>query len=233
MAPTSPKAIGRIAFLRRAANVRRLRRTQEEATMIYELRIYHCVTGRLPALLKRFETTTLELWKRHGIRQAGFWTVLVGRRRQPGFALSARLGIARRARDQMEQVRDRSGMAHQARRKREGWPDRRLDQQHVPAADGVLGGEVTATRCRAASITSSMRCATSTRRPNSTAARLHGRRAQPASLGHPQSRSSSFRVSSSSCWRLRSPKSSAPTASRCCSAASTSRSWRAGRACRC
>ena len=46
--------------------------------MIYELRIYHCVVGRLPALLKRFETTTLELWQRHGIRQAGFWTVLVG-----------------------------------------------------------------------------------------------------------------------------------------------------------
>jgi hypothetical protein len=46
--------------------------------MIYELRIYHCVTGRLPALLKRFENTTLELWKRHGIRQAGFWTVMVG-----------------------------------------------------------------------------------------------------------------------------------------------------------
>ena len=46
--------------------------------MIYELRIYHCVTGRLPALLNRFENTTLELWKRHGIRQAGFWTVLVG-----------------------------------------------------------------------------------------------------------------------------------------------------------
>jgi hypothetical protein len=50
----------------------------QEATMIYELRIYRCVSGRLPALLKRFETTTLELWKRHGIRQAGFWTVLVG-----------------------------------------------------------------------------------------------------------------------------------------------------------
>ena len=46
--------------------------------MIYELRIYHCVVGRLPALLKRFENTTLELWQRHGIRQAGFWTVLVG-----------------------------------------------------------------------------------------------------------------------------------------------------------
>ena len=46
--------------------------------MIYELRVYHCATGRMPALLKRFETTTLEIWKRHGIRQAGFWTTLIG-----------------------------------------------------------------------------------------------------------------------------------------------------------
>ena len=46
--------------------------------MIYELRVYHCVPGRLPALLKRFETITLGLWEKHGIRQAGFWTVLVG-----------------------------------------------------------------------------------------------------------------------------------------------------------
>ena len=46
--------------------------------MIYELRVYRCVPGRLPALLKRFATTTLDLWKKHGIRQAGFWTTLVG-----------------------------------------------------------------------------------------------------------------------------------------------------------
>jgi hypothetical protein len=46
--------------------------------MIYELRIYHCVPGRLPALMKRFETITLALWERHGIKQAGFWTTLVG-----------------------------------------------------------------------------------------------------------------------------------------------------------
>ena len=46
--------------------------------MIYEMRVYHCVPGRLPALLKRFETVTLALWERHGIRQAGFWTTLVG-----------------------------------------------------------------------------------------------------------------------------------------------------------
>jgi hypothetical protein len=50
--------------------------------MIYELRVYHCVPGRLPALLKRFEGVTLELWKRHGIRQAGFWTVQIGESNQ-------------------------------------------------------------------------------------------------------------------------------------------------------
>ena len=46
--------------------------------MVYEMRIYHCVPGRLPALLKRFETITLGIWERHGIRQAGFWTTLIG-----------------------------------------------------------------------------------------------------------------------------------------------------------
>jgi hypothetical protein len=46
--------------------------------VIHELRIYHCVPGRLPALLRRFEGVTLEIWQKHGIRQAGFWTVAVG-----------------------------------------------------------------------------------------------------------------------------------------------------------
>ena len=50
--------------------------------MIYELRVYHCVPGRLPDLLKRFDTITLKLWDKHGIRQAGFWTVLVGESNQ-------------------------------------------------------------------------------------------------------------------------------------------------------
>jgi len=46
--------------------------------MIYELRVYHAVPGRLPDLLKRFDTITLKIWERHKIEQAGFWTVLVG-----------------------------------------------------------------------------------------------------------------------------------------------------------
>ena len=46
--------------------------------MIYELRIYRCLPGRLPALLKRFVNDTLKLWDKHGIRQAGFWTTAIG-----------------------------------------------------------------------------------------------------------------------------------------------------------
>lgn len=50
--------------------------------MIHELRVYYCVPGRLPNLLKRFETITLKLWEKHGIKQAGFWTVLIGESNQ-------------------------------------------------------------------------------------------------------------------------------------------------------
>ena len=46
--------------------------------MLYELRIYHCVPKRLPDLIKRFDTITLKIWEKHGIRQAGFWTVYIG-----------------------------------------------------------------------------------------------------------------------------------------------------------
>ncbi len=45
---------------------------------IYEMRVYRCLPGRLPNLLKRFETVTLDIWKKHGIRQAGFFTTTVG-----------------------------------------------------------------------------------------------------------------------------------------------------------
>lgn len=50
--------------------------------MIHELRIYECVPGRLPALNKRFETVTLKVWQRLGIRQAGFWTTVIGESNQ-------------------------------------------------------------------------------------------------------------------------------------------------------
>ena len=50
--------------------------------MLYELRIYECVPGKLPDLLKRFDTITLKLWEKHGIKQAGFFTTVVGESNQ-------------------------------------------------------------------------------------------------------------------------------------------------------
>ncbi|MEA2836682.1 MAG: hypothetical protein QOD89_1232 [Bradyrhizobium sp.] len=50
--------------------------------MICEMRVYRCLPGRLPALLKRFENTTLKLWEKHGIKQAGFFTTLIGESNQ-------------------------------------------------------------------------------------------------------------------------------------------------------
>ena len=46
--------------------------------MIHELRVYRVLPGRMPAMLARFEHTTLALFAKHGIRQVGFWTTLVG-----------------------------------------------------------------------------------------------------------------------------------------------------------
>ncbi|MGH7090955.1 MAG: NIPSNAP family protein [Stellaceae bacterium] len=46
--------------------------------MIYELRVYHCTPGKLPALSKRFETITTRLFEKHGFKQIGYWTVGIG-----------------------------------------------------------------------------------------------------------------------------------------------------------
>lgn len=46
--------------------------------MIYELRVYRCLPGRLPNLLKRFTDVTMDLFASHGIRQAGFFTTEIG-----------------------------------------------------------------------------------------------------------------------------------------------------------
>ena len=51
--------------------------------MIYELRIYRTLPGRLPNLLARFRNHTLRIWERHGIRQAGFWTPSRSAARRP------------------------------------------------------------------------------------------------------------------------------------------------------
>lgn len=46
--------------------------------MVYELRIYEAIPGKLPNLNERFQTITLKIWERHGIKQVGFWTAEIG-----------------------------------------------------------------------------------------------------------------------------------------------------------
>ncbi|MDP6100753.1 MAG: NIPSNAP family protein [Dehalococcoidia bacterium] len=46
--------------------------------MLYELRIYDAVPGRLAALNERFANVTLSLWKKHDIRPVAFWTEEMG-----------------------------------------------------------------------------------------------------------------------------------------------------------
>jgi len=89
--------------------------------MIYELRVYHAVPGRLPDLLKRFDTITLKSGERHKIKQAGFWT-RPGRRVQPGALLPAAMGLARRPRDEWNAFQADPEMAHQARRNEKNGP---------------------------------------------------------------------------------------------------------------
>ena len=45
--------------------------------MIHEFRIYRASPGRLGDLLNRFDTVTLKIWERMGIKQAGFWTAVM------------------------------------------------------------------------------------------------------------------------------------------------------------
>jgi hypothetical protein len=42
--------------------------------MLYELRIYTAVPGRMPQLLARFKDHTVAIWQKHGIVPIGFWT---------------------------------------------------------------------------------------------------------------------------------------------------------------
>jgi hypothetical protein len=92
--------------------------------MMHELRVYHCVPGRLPALLKRFETITLGIWARHGIKQAGFWTTLVGPNNQALYYLLAWDSLADREKkwNAFQADQERAPNSSSGPRSTSGWP---------------------------------------------------------------------------------------------------------------
>ena len=111
--------------------------------MIYEMRVYRCIPGRLPALLKRFEEQTLKIWEKHGIKQAGFWTVLVGDGSQDLHYMLAWESLADREKKWNTFQAD-PGMAQGARRQRKGRADHRQHHECFPAADRVFFGQIDA-----------------------------------------------------------------------------------------
>jgi len=88
--------------------------------MIYELRVYHCAPGRLPALLKRFEAVTLGIWERFGIRQAGFWTVAIGESNHDLYYLLQWESLAERERLWGAFMRDPEWLEKRAESERDG-----------------------------------------------------------------------------------------------------------------
>ena len=45
-------------------------------TVVYELRIYHVVPGKIENLLARFRDHTMKLFADHGIKSVAYWTAL-------------------------------------------------------------------------------------------------------------------------------------------------------------
>ncbi len=88
--------------------------------MIHELRVYHCVSGRLPALLNRFETVTLAWWEKHGIRQAGFWTVAIGHSNQDLYYLLEWDSLAEREEKWNAFMNDPEWLAKRAETEKDG-----------------------------------------------------------------------------------------------------------------
>ena len=88
--------------------------------MIYELRIYECVPGKLPALHRRFETFTLKIWQRLGIRQAGFWTTLIGESNQNLYYLLEWQDLAEREQKWTAFVQDPEWLKARAETEKDG-----------------------------------------------------------------------------------------------------------------
>ncbi len=97
--------------------------------MIYEMRVYRCLPGRLPALIKRFDTITLKLWEKHGIRQAGFFTTLIGASNQELTYLLAWESMAEREKKWTAFMSDPEWIAARAKTEEDGQIVANIDSQ--------------------------------------------------------------------------------------------------------
>ena len=111
--------------------------------MIYEMRVYRCVPGRLPALLNRFATITLKIWEKHGIKQAGFFTTLIGESNQELTYFLAWESLADREKKWNAFAADPEWHAKRAETEKDG-ADRGQRLGPDADADGLLVGQIAA-----------------------------------------------------------------------------------------
>jgi hypothetical protein len=97
--------------------------------MIYELRTYSVMPGRLPDLHKRFAEIALEYFKKHGIRIAGFWTNEIGGASDQLIYLLAFENLAEREKKCAAFVGDKDRLAQFAETEKNGPLVRRVKTQ--------------------------------------------------------------------------------------------------------
>jgi hypothetical protein len=68
------QSIAGLALLGKLAVAQSQNSTQGASTMVYELRIYHALEGKLNDLVARFRDHTDQLFKKHGLRSVAYWT---------------------------------------------------------------------------------------------------------------------------------------------------------------
>jgi hypothetical protein len=51
-----------------------LNQVRAESDRVFELRVYHALPGKVPALESRFRDTASKLLARHGLNAVGYWT---------------------------------------------------------------------------------------------------------------------------------------------------------------
>jgi hypothetical protein len=49
-------------------------KVQAQNSRVFELRVYHCLPGRLPALQSRFRDHTIRIFTKHHMTSVGYWT---------------------------------------------------------------------------------------------------------------------------------------------------------------
>src|SRR5260370_41313795 len=49
-------------------------KVQAQNSRVFELRVYHCLPGRLPALQSRFRDHTIRIFTKHHMTSVAYWT---------------------------------------------------------------------------------------------------------------------------------------------------------------